>query len=49
MTDEARKAYNAYIRAWRAANRDKVSANNARYWERKAEKERKAAEAKDEK
>lgn len=49
MTDEARKAYNAYIRAWRKANRDKVSANNARYWERKAEKARQAAEARNEK
>lgn len=49
MTDEAKEARNKYFKAWRAANRDKVSANNARYWERKAEKARKAAEAKDEK
>lgn len=41
MTDEARKAKNAYQREWRRKNRDKVSAQNARYWEKKAN-ERKA-------
>ena len=25
-----------YMRKWRAANKDKVSENNRRYWERKA-------------
>ena len=29
---------NAYMKAWRAKNRDKVKANNMRYWQRKAEK-----------
>lgn len=33
----------AYYKAWRAANPEKVKANNARYWERKAERERKKA------
>ena len=32
-----------YAREWRARNKDKVSANNRRYWERKA-LARKAAE-----
>ena len=27
---------NAYLRAWRAKNRDKVRAANSAYWERKA-------------
>lgn len=49
MTDEARKAYNAYIRAWRKRNRDKVSAINERYWAKKAEEAQQAAEAKNEK
>lgn len=33
----AAEARNAYARRWRAANRDKVRANNERYWLRKAE------------
>ena len=28
----------AYHRAWRAANRDKVRAQNAAYWRKRAEK-----------
>ena len=35
----AREARNAYARKWRAANPDKVRANNANYWLRKANKE----------
>lgn len=27
-----------YMRKWRAANKDKVSENNRKYWERKAAK-----------
>lgn len=42
MTYEEKKAAaearNAYARKWRAANPDKVRANNKRYWLRKAEK-----------
>jgi len=36
MTDEARKARNAYMSEWRRKNPDKVKANTARFWERKA-------------
>lgn len=35
-SEEGRAAYNAYMREWRAKNRDKVKANNERYWEKKA-------------
>lgn len=31
-----RKYKREYMRKWRAANKDKVAANNRRYWERKA-------------
>ncbi|MGE6963425.1 hypothetical protein ACQKIW_26535 [Bacillus thuringiensis] len=34
----ARKAKNAYMRAWRAANKDKVKAIQNRYWEKMARK-----------
>lgn len=42
----AAEARNAYARKWRAANPDKVRANNANYWLRRAAKEaaRKKAE-----
>lgn len=43
MTNEAAEMRRAYYKAWRAANPEKVKANNARYWERKAERERKKA------
>lgn len=33
----AAEAKRAYMREWRAKNRDKIRANNARYWERKAQ------------
>jgi len=36
MTDEARAAQAAYKRAWRKKNKDKVKAQNQRYWEKKA-------------
>lgn len=32
----AREARNAYYRKWRAENRDKVKANQTRYWAKKA-------------
>lgn len=35
----AAEARNAYARKWRAANPDKVRANNANYWLRRATKE----------
>ena len=34
--EAARQARNAYARAWRAKNRDKVRQYNADYWARKA-------------
>lgn len=36
MTDEARKARNAYMREWRRKNKDKVKAARERHWEKKA-------------
>ena len=36
ISDKARAERNAYLRAWRAKNRDKVRAANSAYWERKA-------------
>lgn len=39
--EKARKAQRAYAREWRAKNRDKVKANNLRYWARRAEREAK--------
>ena len=36
--EKARQARNQYAREWRAKNKDKVKANNARYWERQAQK-----------
>lgn len=37
--EKAREAQRAYAKAWRAKNRDKVKANNLRYWARRAERE----------
>ena len=36
MTDAARDARNAYYRAWRARNPEKVRNSNKRYWSKKA-------------
>lgn len=36
--DAATEARRAYMKAWRAANKDKVKEHNRRYWERKAAK-----------
>lgn len=44
MEKAARQAKTAYMKQWRDKNRDKVRANNMRYWARRAEKEAKAAE-----
>ena len=38
LKDVARNERNKYAREWRAKNKDKVKANNERYWLRKAEK-----------
>lgn len=37
--DAGRMARNAYLRDWRANNRDKVRQYNQNYWARKAERE----------
>lgn len=37
LTDKAKEARRAYKRAWNHANRDKVKAAQARYWNKKAE------------
>lgn len=36
MGDPAKEARNAYYRAWRAKNKDRVKEINARYWKKKA-------------
>lgn len=41
LSDKARDAQRAYKREWRAKNRDKVKASNARYWEKKAREQSK--------
>lgn len=43
MTEEAKQARRAYQNAWKKKNRDKVRAQAERYWQRKAEKAKRAA------
>ena len=38
MSEQAREAQRAYMREWRRRNREKVAANNRRYWEKRAER-----------
>ena len=38
LTGKALELRRAYQREWRRKNKDKVKANNRRYWERKAQK-----------
>ena len=45
MNNQARAARNAYARAWRAKNRDKVKQYNQNYWTKKAAKDGEAAAA----
>lgn len=47
MTEEAKAARRAYKRSWNAANKDKVKAAQARYWEKKAAEYKKAREEAD--
>lgn len=42
VTEEAKQARAAYMREWRANNPEKEKAARARYWERRAEREREA-------
>ncbi|MBM6976424.1 phosphatase [Intestinimonas butyriciproducens] len=39
LTQAAVEARREYQREWRRKNKDKVKANNHRYWERRAQKE----------
>lgn len=43
MSDAAKEAQRKYkreyMRKWRAENKEKVAANNRKYWERRAERE----------
>ena len=45
LENQARAARNAYARAWRAKNRDKVKQYNQNYWTKKAAKDGEAAAA----
>lgn len=38
IEEQARKEQRAYYRQWRAKNKDRVKANNKRYWECRAAK-----------
>lgn len=38
LEEKALELRRAYQREWRRKNKDKVRANNRRYWERKAQK-----------
>ena len=38
--DPVREVKRDYYRAWRARNREKIKAYNARYWEKQAEKKK---------
>ncbi len=43
MSEEARRAYNAYKREWYKKNKDKAKAAQQRYWEKKNKELRKEA------
>jgi len=45
LENQAREARNAYARAWRARNRDKVRQYNENYWQKKAAQNGEAAAA----
>ena len=45
LENQAREARNAYARAWRAANKDKVRQYNENYWQKKAAQNGEAAAA----
>ncbi len=40
MNDKAREERNAYLRAWRKKNKDRVKEYNSSYWERKSKREK---------
>ena len=39
VNDKAREERNAYLRAWRKKNKDRVKKYNSSYWERKSKRE----------
>ncbi|WP_278320091.1 hypothetical protein [Haloimpatiens massiliensis] len=41
MNAKAKEQRNAYMREWRAKNKDKVKAAQERYWEKKSKNNRK--------
>lgn len=41
MSEEAKQAYNAYMREWRKKNKEKVKEAKRRYWEKKLNEDRK--------
>lgn len=46
IEEKVKELRREYMRKWRSQNKDKVAANNARYWARKAEKALNETEAK---
>ncbi len=38
LEEEARREQRAYMKKWRAENKDKVKKHNRSYWQRKAQK-----------
>ncbi|MGU8403350.1 hypothetical protein ACV3OG_13065 [Clostridium perfringens] len=40
MNEKAREERNAYMRAWRKKNKDRVKEYNSSYWERKSKSKR---------
>lgn len=48
MTEQAKEARRAYKREWNRRNADKVKAAQARYWERKAQREQETQQAQQE-
>lgn len=43
MNDKAKAERNAYMRAWRKKNKDKVKAAQERYWSKKSQDLKKGA------
>ena len=42
LSEEARKARNKYVKEWRDKNKDKVTASQARYWNKKTSETKEA-------
>lgn len=43
MSDEAREKRNQYAREYRAKNKKKIAEYNRRYWEKKADQDKKSS------